>query len=87
MVSVLLPSQGRFILFFCTLIKHENSAILRVFLFFFSNEEAEIAIQNLNDAEFDGRNIKGIHKFLLINPHNNLFTSIYNFIILVFENS
>ncbi|CAG8475543.1 10443_t:CDS:2 [Rhizophagus irregularis] len=57
------------------------------FVTFASNEEAEIAIQNLNDAEFDGRNIKGIHKFLLINPHNNLFTSIYNFIILVFENS
>ncbi|GBB94456.1 hypothetical protein RclHR1_02360014 [Rhizophagus clarus] len=28
------------------------------FVTFSSNEEAEIAIQNLNDAEFDGRNIK-----------------------------
>jgi len=28
------------------------------FVTFASNEEAEIAIQNLNDAEFDGRNIK-----------------------------
>ncbi|RIA81006.1 hypothetical protein C1645_833117 [Glomus cerebriforme] len=28
------------------------------FVTFASNEEAEVAIQNLNDAEFDGRNIK-----------------------------
>jgi len=28
------------------------------FVTFASNEEAEMAIENLNDAEFDGRNIK-----------------------------
>ncbi|CAI2177405.1 8738_t:CDS:2 [Funneliformis geosporum] len=35
------------------------------FVTFANNEDAETAIQNLNDQEFDGRTIKGEYKFFL----------------------
>jgi hypothetical protein len=40
-----------------------NIHLLILHPFIFSNEEAENAIQNMNDADFNGRTIKGTFRF------------------------